>query len=341
MYVVIYGALHGSTKVRSDPQEFGPRVRRINAGDTVNILCALGIWNRCLESVQADVPVESYAITEKDFVDLFTAEADALTFEKLRVHEIHHYAVNPHFEGAPTKWGKPLYFCCFSAIDVTLVRGRDIPAVEGSGNPFAEIDIIDIDSGKQLSSLWHFKTSTSAKTVNPFWNEGTEWQDILAPFDRLALRVSIRDSEVNVADSFLGVCEIPLIELLALTTDKDSDLEESQSLPGLDENNTQGIDSSEAVLITKAMSKRQKDEKIEPLKPGYIQQWWNLTQPSKSKGVRKRGSMAQAIGSARILPNPGEKRQAFVTTSSKAAVQLRFRVRKADRDPIPSPSSNS
>jgi hypothetical protein len=47
------------------------------------VLCVLGIWSRCVETVIADLAVETYAISEKDFFNLFTAEADLNSLEEV------------------------------------------------------------------------------------------------------------------------------------------------------------------------------------------------------------------------------------------------------------------
>lgn len=52
-------------------------MRRIITGDSVNILCALGVWNRCIETVIAQSPVsECYSINQKDFKSLFLSSED-------------------------------------------------------------------------------------------------------------------------------------------------------------------------------------------------------------------------------------------------------------------------
>jgi hypothetical protein len=374
MYVVISGALHGLTNVDSpegvmittttgsepdlgggggDSGGLSVRSRRINAGDTVNILCALGIWNRCLESVQADVPVESYAVTEKDFESLFSAEADALTFEELKEREIHHYAFDEDdYEGAPTKWGRPLYYCCFTGLDVTLVRGRNIAPLDSAMcASFAQIEVVNTVTGKKLSRLWNFKTLTASKSASPFWGQRVEWQDILAPFDSLALRVTVFDSD----DTCLGLFEAPLEDLIALTPGH----EES---PASDEEHSNGSSSPQAATfglggsnfsteVSPEMAQRirekirksaggssgsslrglqQREEQLEALQPGHAERWWDLKPPPSGR----KSPLASSSGAkTRSLRRQGS------SIRKTMSIQLRTRVRRPDRDPLPPPVS--
>jgi len=45
--------------------------RSVRSGNTVNIACVVMLWNRCIETVTAQVPSECYAISAEDFADAF------------------------------------------------------------------------------------------------------------------------------------------------------------------------------------------------------------------------------------------------------------------------------
>ena len=96
MYVMLTGCMRGTTtlsaatkKTRfttaqsSSPhfdvacEDEGDCSRRILTGDSVNILCALGIWNRCIETVVAESSLcECYTICKADFAGLFGGSED-------------------------------------------------------------------------------------------------------------------------------------------------------------------------------------------------------------------------------------------------------------------------
>jgi hypothetical protein len=82
--VVLAGRLEAETRVKG---ELRPRVRVVGNGSSVNVLAVLGVWNRCVETVAAQVETESYAVSAADFANLFTAESDILAFEQMQWFE--------------------------------------------------------------------------------------------------------------------------------------------------------------------------------------------------------------------------------------------------------------
>ena len=66
--------------------------RHIGAGDSMNVLCALKIWNRCLETVVASnsASLEVYSVDADAFYQLFNHdnEIDAATFKELCRNEV-------------------------------------------------------------------------------------------------------------------------------------------------------------------------------------------------------------------------------------------------------------
>ena len=214
MYVVLQGSMRGITVVEREEE---PRVRRIFTGDTVNILCVLGVWNRCIESTIAESSVESYAITEKDFASLFTSEADLQAFEEMKEREVACFRMDRHFDGAPTDFGRPLYASCYNMLGFTIIQAKGIAAADSNGlsDPFAIVEVVDMVTGEPLSKLWTHRTAKIRRTLEPCWCDGPHtWSDILAPFARLALRVSIYDGDMFGPDTFLGCAEVSLAALL-------------------------------------------------------------------------------------------------------------------------------
>ena len=52
---------------------------------------------------------------------------------------------------APTAYGVPLYMCCFSSLALTVVEGTGLAAADSNGtsDPFAVIDLVDVGSKKE------------------------------------------------------------------------------------------------------------------------------------------------------------------------------------------------
>lgn len=63
------GSLHESTVIQNDTGvNF---VRRIRPGETINILAVIKVWDKSIETVVADEPVQCYAISADPFFELF------------------------------------------------------------------------------------------------------------------------------------------------------------------------------------------------------------------------------------------------------------------------------
>lgn len=80
--------------------------RPIHAGETINVLCMLGIWEFCVETVVALENGDSYMINSKDFIDNFSSHS---VFEVLRDHTAKTMFEMVKDPDAPTKHGVPLY----------------------------------------------------------------------------------------------------------------------------------------------------------------------------------------------------------------------------------------
>jgi len=212
MYVVLSGTLTGMTEVEGEDDI---RVRRATSGDTFNVLCVLGIWSRCVETVIADVSVETYAISEKDFGNLFTAETDLNSLEEMKDREVNNFKMETVVE-VGSVFLKPLYICIFSRLDLTIISAKDLAVADynGSSDPYAYVELVDTHLGHSLSKMYTFKTSTISKSLNPLWLESLQWMDITTPFNRVALRISLYDSDFVGIDTFLGMVQIPFPQLL-------------------------------------------------------------------------------------------------------------------------------
>lgn len=66
--------------------------RHIGSGDSINELCALKVWNRCVETVEALSNVSSYAVNADEFYRLFNHdnEMDERAFLGIVSQEVKH-----------------------------------------------------------------------------------------------------------------------------------------------------------------------------------------------------------------------------------------------------------
>ena len=105
MYVVLEGSMLGSMVVAGEEE---PRTRHITMGNSVNVLCAMGVWNKCVETVDAEVSVDAYAVVAEQFKGLFTADHDVAHFAKMQYRESSNFKMDTSDLNAPTPFGKPL-----------------------------------------------------------------------------------------------------------------------------------------------------------------------------------------------------------------------------------------
>ena len=240
MYVVLNGSLVGETRVKGE--EDGQRVRHIAAGQSVNVLCVLGIWHRAVETVTAEVDVDSYAVSANDFASLFTSETDSQAFERMQWKEQQNFMMDTHHENSPTKYGRPLYFSCFSTVEVTLIQARGLLQdgdggtqfllSEGDrGTTFLIADLVDVASGKPFNEIWWHKTDKASPRpsgrglsdrekreshvlAEPFWGEVIRWTDVSVPFEKAAVRVRLFESMGHHhSDRLLGKVLLKLTDL--------------------------------------------------------------------------------------------------------------------------------
>jgi len=225
-YVVISGSATGEVLVAGDKE---PRnVRSIPVGGGVNVLCLLGLWFRSLETVTPKGEmVEAYAVSFSDFQGMFSSESDLHELRELRQAEAQNYHMDPDFPDAPTNFGRPLYFSCFSSVTVSVVQMRDL--VLGNSErrlfggasvvaAFVVADLVDLGTGKPLGPIWRAETQKAPKmmreTEEAFWGESFQWKDVSAPFESVGLRLRIYESD-NGRDTLCGVTTLGLAMLEA------------------------------------------------------------------------------------------------------------------------------
>jgi len=255
MYVVLVGTLVGVTKDRESeafpiPDEerdpFGPRMRHIITGGSVNVLHVLGLWHECVETVTAEVAVESYAVSEIDFASLFPNEntnSPDPEIQKLRKRESSNFKMIP-YEGAP--YGKPLYFSCFSIVEVSVLKLRQPDAkhpgitdtVHLSDNKKSSgatvwviIDLVHVETGMVLNDNWRHRTERKDATARQLVDNGgvyagrpsiqvsdidfvgeARWTDINEKFDNSVLRLRVM-SAVGGKESVVASLQIRLSDL--------------------------------------------------------------------------------------------------------------------------------
>ena len=96
---------------------------------------------------------------------------------------------------APTPYGRPLYFTCFSSLRLCVVQGRNIGGDDIKTrdlNPFAVADIVKIsspgslDEVETLGKIWSHRVHTARQTRDPFWDSVIHWSDIKLPFTKVS-----------------------------------------------------------------------------------------------------------------------------------------------------------
>ena len=72
MVIVISGSLFGTTRLSARSGKSGKLSldREISNGDSINVLCIFKVWNRCVETVEAQSNVESYSLNADDFYEV-------------------------------------------------------------------------------------------------------------------------------------------------------------------------------------------------------------------------------------------------------------------------------
>ena len=242
-YTVLSGIMMGELVVPEEKMS-KPRIRHIITGDCVNVLSALGVWTKCVETVTANDTVETYAISTAKFRSLFSAASDVAVFEEMQRIEAKKFKMKPII-GTP--FGKPVKYSCFSSLKFTVIQAKGLfatsklKAIRGKAqkknrgvecSSWVISDLIDKTSGKPFNAIWRHQTQKSKiddegdalpagkqqddGADEPRWAETVRWEDISAPFRNTALRIRIYFS-FKGQDRLLGMTIIN-VESLARDT---------------------------------------------------------------------------------------------------------------------------
>ena len=234
-FIVLTGSMTGEmvTSPETATQRAKTSTRHIITGDCVNVLSAMGIWTRCVESVSADGNVETYACSTAEFRGLFTSSTDVDAFEQIQRAEAKNFVMDTSFEGAP--FGKPLRYGCFSTVQAKISQATGLSEASSSvfkrpktnkdgeaseNQAWVVIDLVDKAISKPFSQvLWRHQTAkvvyrnaegnkkdpeVTGEVEKPKWSEKFKWEDVKARFDRQALRVRLYTSSEAGQDHLVG-----------------------------------------------------------------------------------------------------------------------------------------
>ena len=105
-------------------------------------------------------------------------------------------------------------FVAKSVVRVSVRAAEGLLAADrgGTSDPYAEAELVVLDTGKPIKKTRKTKTKTIKKTLDPVWNsEEFVWRDIPEAPDTLGLRVRVYDKDMLTSDA-LGEATIPLAE---------------------------------------------------------------------------------------------------------------------------------
>jgi hypothetical protein len=227
MYVVISGggSLRGEMSVEGERGV--PRSRNIFTGGSVNVLHVLGIWHQCVETVTASTYVETYAISAQDFEGLFTSDADRTAYAEMQRREVRNFKMDKTLNlahPAPTEWGKPLHYSCFTVVEFSLLEvSFDLSNQQALSNKLARaaatsnnnsggsswpetwlvVDLVDLASGKPYNDVWRVKTEQGVSkdkgvfgvSCALYFGHHHRWTDVSVPFEKAAIRVRLYVSD--------------------------------------------------------------------------------------------------------------------------------------------------
>jgi hypothetical protein len=99
-------------------------------------------------------------------------------------------------------------------VTLRLSEARDLPATDANGslNPYATVELVDVLRGEPLATPRKHTTKTCRKTLHPVWHAECAWRrlDGEQP-DRLALKVTVYDSDLGgLSWHVLGGFTVPL-----------------------------------------------------------------------------------------------------------------------------------
>jgi hypothetical protein len=340
MYVVLNGLFLGSTEVDGEAK---PRVRHIVGGGSINVLRVLGVWSHCVESVVAEQPSDVYELNSKEFHSLFVGHTEAAAFQRMQRREVENFKMNVPDEYAPTKHGRPLYMSCFSTVEMTLVKARDLMAatmshsfgnlnkVNGTvhGEKWVVAELVSTLTWRPYNNVWFHESARSqpgkATMVEPFWNEEVRWMDIDVPFDESAVRVRLFESDHNVGKTvLLGQVHMNLVDVER----KDFLKRRRSSLPPppVPENSVSSVHGAVAA-----------GAKQETIKLGEVEAWFDLNGDGDLRDDRGH-PLALRSWKRRWFQDPKRKRtkeESKEEKPSNTAVYVRIRACRPEKEKAP------
>lgn len=143
MLVVISGELIGETEIDTSEEyqlsQFKTKKvkRNLFAGSTINILSILKLWDKCIETVVATQSVETYAVSQDDFVSLFFTDTsksgsgsgsfggegssqDSDVFQHLQIKESFNFKMDKSKITPNAPLGQPMYAPFMHYFDLIL-----------------------------------------------------------------------------------------------------------------------------------------------------------------------------------------------------------------------------
>jgi len=226
MYVVITGSMTGFSHSGDVDAEKEPTVkRRMTKGDSINVLCLLEIWYKCVETVDSGpATAETYAVKSEEFVALFQSDMDVKNFTTMQKREVKKFQFVPN-DDAPTNLGMPMYMCCFSTVEIKIstVVGSVLHSEHVADSrtvAWAVIDLMDDKTEKPCNTFWSYETAPSRPQVNADGTleldcgEEMRWSDVSLSFKNLSLRVRIFVADFAGGTEYMNATtSIPLPEL--------------------------------------------------------------------------------------------------------------------------------
>jgi hypothetical protein len=343
LYVVLSGQVTGEIVVTG---EFMPRVRRITAGNSINVLAALGCWTKCVETAVCDTEVEAYAVVCSDFRALFTAENDVLEFEKMQRYECRNFKMDTSCLDAP--YGQPQYYICFATLEFTLVQAKGLLNVdrlakarqrskgtsETEGASWLVADLVDKVSGKpfQNGTMWRHQTARAPlkpaagapdaahggvdMADEPYWGETVLWGDLNQPFDKVALRVRLYFTD-NASERLLGKVLIPLDAAHELSQKQPSRHGSSTMLSGAGRDRKLAILEEGTALSHEPSGGGPRSSSLLPLQAGEVEAWYKLRSPEA-------GTLSTTTSA--LSPDDAAASQHAVKTARSSSIEMAARM---------------
>jgi len=303
MYVIITGVLTGKSHLNG---EIHPRVqRRLVKGDSVNVLCLIEIWFQCVETVVSGLnTVETYAVRSEEFVSLFKSNMDIKNFTSMQKREIQKFKFAP-FADAPTSLGMPLFFSCFSSVELKLVKVVGSILGIGKSLGWIVVDLVDTNTGKPLNDFWSY---TSQKTSLQENNDGSlelfcgadvRWTDLPFSLDVASVRyrIFVSDPRNGAAAHLAGTSGVSLKYLQQqMPTSPGTSTPNCETPPHLETTGGTTGEITRTALYQRFSSPSLGDqwEIDNPLEVGEVSVWCGF----KAARPTRRPSMTSSLGSS-------------------------------------------